>query len=189
MRHKIPDILAIATQVYLALHPPGSTLSNNMPTTTKHNKEQSYEQWELDLPGHDRQMLVRVLVMIIDTSLSAMKDAYKFERQMTVPSDTKEEMAKKGLIELTAGDYIFVQDLDLHKSSKEPAEQAEDDVLAVAVAGCNHHDPNAIEEFNAAMEAIVGSGKGGLTDFKREKGAKKINGNRCFSLATTYEKM
>ncbi|KAJ2925558.1 hypothetical protein H1R20_g11537, partial [Candolleomyces eurysporus] len=62
-------------------------------------------------------------------------------------------------------------------------------VLAVAVAGRNHHDPNAIEEFDAAMEGIVGSGKGGLTDFEREKGAKKINGNRCFSLATTYEKM
>ncbi|KAJ2925555.1 hypothetical protein H1R20_g11536, partial [Candolleomyces eurysporus] len=145
MRHKIPDILAIATQVYLALHPPGSTLSDNMPTTTEHNKEQSYEQWELDLPSRDRQMPVvfecrnhplladvphvkRVLVMIVDTSLSAMKDAYKFEHQMTVPSDTKEEMAKKGLIELTAGDYVFVRDMDLHKSSKEQAEQAEDDI-------------------------------------------------------------
>ncbi|RXW15087.1 hypothetical protein EST38_g10763 [Candolleomyces aberdarensis] len=170
------------------------------------NTPKEYKQWKLCLPGRDSRMptvlecenhpllknvphVNRVLIMVMDTSLDAMKRTYDYERKLSTPTGPRTSWKKKGLIELDEGDYVFVREMKVANSSVEPSKQAEEDVVAVSTTGEVHHNEDTLKAFQDAMDAIVGSGTGGLTDFEKDKGAKKINGNRCFSLASTFQKL
>ncbi|KAJ2916174.1 hypothetical protein MD484_g4253, partial [Candolleomyces efflorescens] len=161
-----------------------------------------YVEWQIHLPGRSEDMppmlgsqhhpllegvpLVRsVLVMLVKRDSRSMKAAYAFERAMDLPKGTPSQWRE---MELFDGDYVFVRDLNDHLRETDAGTLAQKDVLACATTGEVHHDQETKQEVDNAVQALVGKGEGGLTDFERMTASKNINNTRCFSIATTVEK-
>ncbi|RXW16178.1 hypothetical protein EST38_g9678 [Candolleomyces aberdarensis] len=129
----------------------------------------------------------RVLVMLVKTDWTSMQDAYKYERTLDVPDGSEDAWANNGLIKLESGDYVFMRDLRDQEKCADASILASEDVLAVSVTGREHHSTETLKQADKAIERIVGTGEGGLTELERTKCAKKVKNSRCYSLATTVE--